>query len=206
MTQLLQEQKEEENLKDVECFVCAITSHGNSKGILGVDEEATTVLDIINMFDRDNCHELSDKPKLFLFDMCRGGKQEDVPKHATDVTDSTDAMFPPMKSDIFVAYSTSHDYMSFCHPNFGSWFCRSFVKVVSENAYRYSISDMMLMVNRMVGTFNSKNGSRQSAQFNCSMRKHFFFSPQTSGEVKKNAVDEQKMSQPIHEVTSQQMS
>ncbi|XP_053382664.1 caspase-3-like isoform X2 [Mercenaria mercenaria] len=173
MTAFLNEKKE--NLKDVECFVCAITSHGNHTGILGTDEEVTSFLDIMKMFDRDNCRELSNKPKLFFFDVCRG-RHEDVPKNPTVVNESTDAMIPPIKSDILVAHATSHDYVSFCHPEYGSWFCRSFVKVVSENACRYNILDMLLKVNRKVGEFQSAKGSLQSAQFDSSMRKQFFFS------------------------------
>ncbi|XP_053379902.1 cell death protein 3-like [Mercenaria mercenaria] len=176
---------------DLECFACVITSHGDPRGILGIDDAVIEFQNILDMFDRDHCPELANKPKLFLFDVCRRSGVDLVQLKAKKIVNYT--MIPPTKSDILVAHATTNDYVSFCDRNYGSRFCRSFVKVVSENACRYSILDMLLMVNEMVGEFTS-GGVLQSVQFDCSMRKQFFFPLPVIRQAKAIAAHETKTS------------
>ncbi len=101
------------------CFVI-VMSHGNSEE--GVDYLVTSdnrkieITEIVSQFDGHNSKVLRGKPKVFLFQSCRGGKKD---------TGVTDAVTPgsfridgtgqhnarrtmPRWNDVLIAHSTVH--------------------------------------------------------------------------------------------------
>lgn len=51
-----------------------IMSHGEPKGILGVDNEPMPEAEVFSIFNAKNCPNLNGKPKLFFIQACWGGK------------------------------------------------------------------------------------------------------------------------------------
>ncbi|KAH9513084.1 Caspase-3 [Bulinus truncatus] len=81
---------------DADCFVCVVLSHGEEsytqksdinnlphhrterKDLLfGVDGKSVPTKYVVEMFNDDQCPGLKDKPRLFFFQACRGGKVDD---------------------------------------------------------------------------------------------------------------------------------
>jgi caspase 7 len=58
-----------------DCFLCVVMSHGNQDKITASDNEDIGFDEI--MAPIKSCKTLKDKPKLFFFQACRGGKQMD---------------------------------------------------------------------------------------------------------------------------------
>ncbi|XP_055335375.1 caspase-8-like [Paramacrobiotus metropolitanus] len=61
-----------EDHQNVDASVVCILSHGDEKGIMGIDGEPITDAQIRSYFTADNCPHLATKPKIFLFVACRG--------------------------------------------------------------------------------------------------------------------------------------
>ena len=60
---------------DADAFICVVMSHGNSQGILRTSDwqQLDSRQDIVAEFDGESWPVMIGKPKIFLFQMCRGG-------------------------------------------------------------------------------------------------------------------------------------
>ena len=62
-----------------ECTGCSSTvlvvlSHGGPDVVFGADGQCLSIMkDLVYLFHRDSAPHLVDKPKLFIFQACRGG-------------------------------------------------------------------------------------------------------------------------------------
>ena len=125
----LSEIKKEVNSSPTKYFALylVIASHGNENVIYGTDDEPVFVYDdIIRPFHNANCMGLRGKPKLFLFNACRGerGKNAmvfDAPTSSTShVNYQTDALvgklgkfeFVQDVGDFALMYSTAPESIS----------------------------------------------------------------------------------------------
>lgn len=63
-------------MKDCDCFIFIILTHGDEKGVCGIDGESVPVSTLTEMFEPNNCPELNEKPKVFLIQACRGGESD----------------------------------------------------------------------------------------------------------------------------------
>jgi hypothetical protein len=55
-------------------FACMIISHGTDKAeIIGFDNEALDIKEMCQTFDDTNCPVMKRKPRIFVFNCCRGG-------------------------------------------------------------------------------------------------------------------------------------
>ena len=62
--------------EEADAFICVAMSHGNEKGILRTSDWQTFDTDkqLLKPFDAENWPIMLGKPKIFLFQMCRGGR------------------------------------------------------------------------------------------------------------------------------------
>lgn len=60
-------------IKDSDCFVFIILTHGNENGLCGTDGDYVPLTTLTEMFEPNNCPEMNEKPKIFLIQACRGG-------------------------------------------------------------------------------------------------------------------------------------
>lgn len=63
-----------DKVKDSDCFIFIILTHGGDEGVFGVDEKSVSVSTLTEMFEPNNCPGLNEKPKIFLIQACRGGE------------------------------------------------------------------------------------------------------------------------------------
>ena len=158
-------------------------SHGNEKGILGIDGQAIAVEQITTKFQGgDNCPQLVTKPKLFFIEACREDvdyKGYYVPRwrNSTDVYADSDRFeeMPvklPSDADFLVAHSTTKGYVS--HRRFtesarsavglgeslGSWFISCLVQVLCNNSHREDLMTMLTQVNKAMSEFYTEGGSK----------------------------------------------
>ena len=62
-----------EECNDDDAIVLYIGTHGNEDGFYCSDNKLVKHQEIIDMFSNENCPKFANKPKLILFDCCRGG-------------------------------------------------------------------------------------------------------------------------------------
>lgn len=136
-----------------DCFVCAILSHGE-EGVLYATDGVVYIEKITRLFKPDECPTLAEKPKIFLFQACRG-RFYDYGHNVDD--DQTDAALDPVsvrkipvEADILMAYSVCPGFYSWRNNVDGSWFVQAITEVFKEHSDSMDIMDMMTMVNRKV--------------------------------------------------------
>ena len=71
-TTLVQERKNQKS--EANAFVLCILSHGAKGVIVGTDGEHISIDTITAIFDGESCPQLSNKPKIFVFQACQGGE------------------------------------------------------------------------------------------------------------------------------------
>ena len=141
-------------------FFLIILSHGtsinNKPAVAGTDSEAVVVQDLERFFYASNCNSLSGKPKIFLIDACRGGKEEKTfnPTSASGMTTKTsDTSLKRQDStatrsdslDFFIIYAATDGNVSFATPE-GSILTQAFVKVISKADETDSLTDIITKV------------------------------------------------------------
>jgi hypothetical protein len=68
---------ENSQLHDVDCMVLAVLSHGTSDRIIcGIDGKGVDIYEhVFSLFSAKRCPMMRGKPKMFIFNACRGGIQ-----------------------------------------------------------------------------------------------------------------------------------
>ncbi|CAG5136338.1 unnamed protein product [Candidula unifasciata] len=98
-----------EDHSDCDCFVLAVSSHGQECHVGGVREDTILTIDtsiktreVVDMFTNKACPSLTGKPRLFFIQACRGQKldhgHEILPEKSTSNDDTLDAS--PVDSDL----------------------------------------------------------------------------------------------------------
>ena len=125
-------------------FMLAISSHGTKDGLLGVDNDISendslkgkTFKDIVShhsiirTFNSDNCPFLLGKPKVFIFNGCRGDEKEclyfsDAILHPPSILNQ---LFSTTSADFLLLFSCVDGYQSLRKGNIGS----SFIDILTE--------------------------------------------------------------------------
>lgn len=153
--------------------VCVL-SHGRRKAnrdeVLGCDGEGVDRSEIINMFaDASKCPKMHMKPKLFIFQACRGEESHPEPRQPvpsappppTEETQTDSGAVPivastgrPMKSDYVIASSTIPEHVAFRSTTMGSFYIRHLCKELQERGHIDHVADILTMVNNKVLGFN----------------------------------------------------
>ena len=157
------------------CLVVVILSHGNQEGILGVDGKSVAVETITSYFVTNECKTLANKPKIFIFQACRGAQKEiarcsaaslteagdiqedtpfdkDMPGSLEKEKGTADSYFKaiPNMADYVLAYSTMPGYVSYRDNECGSWFIQHLTEAIKELAATESFLHILTEVNRRV--------------------------------------------------------
>ena len=160
-----------------DAFICFISSHGNSGGILGVDGEIVAVEDIVRYLKK--CPSLVDKPKLLFIQNCRGIKKDSgTPKPLGNTVADNDGLSVtvPTEADILVAYSSVDGYEAYRHDEEGSWFITDLTKVLKKHVHSKQLTDMLAIVNDLVANRKFKPGGwKQMPCFTSTLRKAVVF-------------------------------
>ena len=152
-----------------DAFICFISSHGNSVGVVGVDGEATEIKSMTKYLnERDS---LTGKPKLFFTQNCRGDRKDGGVQHKTKkgmvtVPDKSHEFYVtiPKEADILTAYSSVDGYESYRNKKEGSWFITELTKVLTEHANDMQLTDMLVIVSEKVANLEHEDEEKLSKQ------------------------------------------
>ncbi|XP_015189287.1 PREDICTED: caspase-2-like [Polistes dominula] len=194
------------------CFII-VSSHGSGPGrkgeeycteIKGVDDdymdhmshEHTKVFcsDIIECFTSTACPYLAGKPKVFIFQLCRGTKTQTTTIRKTmpkRVTDSSQYYVPKNNSDsssknegtrnysdMLIAYATLPGHVAFRNAVTGSWFILIFCEVFMNHACEHHICDLFKIVDSRLRKVTSTENYCQTVSVECKgFYKHCYINP-----------------------------
>ncbi|CAL4087714.1 unnamed protein product, partial [Meganyctiphanes norvegica] len=190
--------KKDPELKNVDSCIVIIMSHGcDEKSFYTKDHETMQIDDIVRKFSNSYCPVLIGKPKIFIFQYCRG-KLEDtgVVNHVQSVVNNmpqqnkmqieTDAASADVTgvnrdasyTDMFIIFSTIEGFVSFRHPEHGSWLIESICDIFMKNAFEMNLNDLMMMVSQKVRNKYKENGKMQVCErVMRGFDRHFYFNP-----------------------------
>lgn len=64
--------EDEEKYSEFDLFVLIVMSHGNTQGVITTDGQVISYKHILDHFTEHNCCHYHRKPKVFIFNCCRG--------------------------------------------------------------------------------------------------------------------------------------
>jgi len=165
----------------VSCVACTVLTHGEEERLYAIDGP----IQIKHLTKLFRAKSLAGKPKLFLFQACRGSDYMD----ALDATDAPPSQLEnedvalPCEADFFYAYSTVPGYYSWRNSRNGSWFMQSVCSVFRQYAHDTDVYRMLTRVNHQVSSRKSRtddaatDDKRQIASLVSQLRKELFFFP-----------------------------
>ncbi|XP_049743768.1 caspase-10 isoform X3 [Elephas maximus indicus] len=183
----LQEYKSHPDNVDRDCFVCCILTHGNLGAVYSSDEALIPIREIMSQFTAQQCPGLAHKPKLFFIQACQGDEIQ------PSVSIEADALNPeklpsaprqvslqdsiPVEADFLLGLATVPGYVSFRHPEKGSWYIQSLCNHLKDLVPRHEdILSILTAVNNDVSRQADKDGTKkQMPQPAFTLRKKLVF-------------------------------
>uniref|UniRef100_A0A3B3HXJ7 Caspase-6 n=1 Tax=Oryzias latipes TaxID=8090 RepID=A0A3B3HXJ7_ORYLA len=129
-----------EDHSDADCFLLVFLSHGENNCVYTYDG-MINIQDITAAFRGDNCPSLVGKPKIFIFQACRGNKCD------TSVV-ITAASTLPAAADFIMCYSVAEGFYSFRDPIKGSWYIQDLCELLEKCGSRLEFTELLTLVNR----------------------------------------------------------
>ncbi|KAJ8269624.1 hypothetical protein COCON_G00122310 [Conger conger] len=180
---------------DADCFVCVFLSHGLCDEIYAYDGKFN-IQEITALFKGDKCRSLVGKPKIFIFQACRG-EVHDVPVTPMDVVDNevdnevktnevvVDAGVVhtlPAGADFLMCYSVAEGYYSHRETINGSWYIQDLCQLLQKFGEKLELTELLTVVNRKVsmrkvGRSSDPNaiGKKQVPCFSSMLTKKLYF-------------------------------
>ena len=158
------------------CFAVIVMTHGNAGVLYGTDHKAVSIdTEIIEPFHGEKCRTLVDKPKLFIFQACRGVREDDgvkqegtdeLPRTGQSLEDKvevgeTDQLKLPTEADILVAYAVPLGYKAWRNYQNGSWFIQSLVAAINKFSGDHDLVSILTEVNRKVADYKSREEEKK---------------------------------------------
>ncbi|XP_040927048.1 caspase-6-like [Betta splendens] len=176
---------------DADCFLLVFMSHGEGDHVYAYDDEVK-VKDITDKFKGTKCKSLVGKPKVIIWQACRGDKHDDpvTPCAATDtetteVVEETRAVYTlPAAADFIMCYSVAEGYYSHRHPFEGSWYIQDLCELLQTYGDSLEFTQLLTMVNRKVSMRSVDKcrdlkaiGKKQVPCFASMLTKKLYFHP-----------------------------
>lgn len=164
-----------------DCFVAVILTHGEDDDVIFGTDNKITLTELIEYLLPNNCPSLSEKPKLFFVQACRGSKLD----KGTEVRDAIKPVKKkiPLWADVLIAYSTVPGFFSWRNSLHGSWFIQTLGNVLKTHGRKKEISELLTMVNSKVAyEYESNNAAsiynrmKQMPNFTSMLTKQLYFS------------------------------
>lgn len=195
----------ETTLEGCECVFIVVSSHGYARlsgaeyDIRCSDGRLVTDLEILAYFSNTSLPKLRDKPKVIIFQTCRGSKTEYVYTAPTEgvplergagegptQTDGTPELpavtraqqvrlVPhPQYTDLLIAYSTLPGNVSYRDPSAGSWYIQTLCEVFAARAHDTDVSTLLSLVDQQV---RERFGKQTSAVTNWGFNRRLYLHP-----------------------------
>ena len=152
-----------------------VMSHGRDGAICTSEGRELETEWILKQFNNEGCPRLRGKPKLFIFQSCRGHADDPgVSATLTDGQEAPGAIGARIETgerrdvsweDMIIAYSTLPGYVANRNTLHGTWFVQCLCKVFRENAKTSEIREMLDLVAAHLSEYQSERGTKQSFEY-----------------------------------------
>jgi len=155
--------------KDRDMCAVVVMGHGKDNVIYGADGEMVNIKqDILDKFSNTNCRSMTGKPKLFVFQSCRGDKKdtgidtglERIRRISTDGK-KINTKEQSVLTDSLEAYSTIDDFVAWRNVDEGSFFIQKICEVFHKKAHQDEIQKLFRGVTREIKRMEVKVGQKE---------------------------------------------
>ncbi|RZC33126.1 caspase-7-like, partial [Asbolus verrucosus] len=142
--------------KSSDISVVIVMSHGTTNDVwrgtevFGVDEKGVLTEDLLQYFSGDKCKNMLNKPKIFIFQCCRGDNEQFIQSDARPVKRQSRPI-----GDMLIAYSTLPGFVSYRNPESGTWYIQTLCEVFSKHAHEYHVEELLKIVDLELNRFTS---------------------------------------------------
>ncbi|GLV44507.1 Death regulator Nedd2-like caspase [Carabus blaptoides fortunei] len=174
-------------IKRADCLVIAIMSHGEegdtkeSSQVVASDGKHLPVSWILDQFNNFNCPEFQNKPKIFIFQICRGSNLHcgiSVQKRTQqDGMNSTPGYRLRGMTDMLIAYSTLPGDKSYRDIHRGTWYIQLICQVFMNHAYDTDIEHLLKMVDQHLSYLMSDDENMQTSTYESRAFKRCYLHP-----------------------------
>ncbi|XP_036370981.1 caspase-7-like isoform X1 [Octopus sinensis] len=171
---------------NIDCFICAILSHGKGNDIIRGYEGEVELDELLSCLRPDRCPSLTGIPKLIFIEACRGSKIDDGVERKDAEEEESERKPPkiPIMADMLVFHSSSDKYPSVIHKRKGSWFMQTLSKVLVKYGTEYEIMKLLTAVCKRVGSLELRkldnleyDSCKQMPQIMSTLLKRLKFEP-----------------------------
>ena len=154
------------------CIIC-IMSHGDRESIQAVDRGKVNIeTDILDQFSNGACPTMIGKPKVFLFQACRGNAEDPGMLAETDSLIEATVL-----NDAIIAFPSVPNFVAYRTSNYGSLFIKTVCDVFGEHAKTLEILDLFKIVQSRLKTCTVNRGKKITTEVTFRMEKHLYFHP-----------------------------
>jgi caspase-like apoptosis-related cysteine protease len=118
------------NHDDHDCLAVTVMTHGNEKHELYARDASFPLDEMWMPFQADRCPSLAGKPKLFVFQACKGRKKN---PGVELITDDTNRVIIPTQDDFSLVFSTWQGDVSYRNIVTGAIYIQSLCSVILED-------------------------------------------------------------------------
>ncbi|KAK2918868.1 caspase-6-like isoform X1 [Channa argus] len=178
---------------DADCFLLAFMSHGEDEHVYTQDGKLS-IKEITAMFKGTKCESLVGKPKIFIWQACRGNEHDDAVTacDAVDsevktnevVVDASSLHTLPAGADFIMCYSVAEGYYAHRDTLFGSWYVQDLCDLLHKYGDSLEFTHLLMLVNRKVSMRSVLKcsdpkaiGKKQVPCFASMLTKQLYFHP-----------------------------
>lgn len=145
---------DKEAMKETNCLILFFLTHGDFRDELHAKDTVLTCKQVWAKFAK--CEELKHKPKMFVFQACKGDYYTTTSGDANEYNDNTNPAAlvdlnsfsaHPLEADMLLVYATLEGNLSFRNPLTGTWFIQELCKNFSSYGRR---DDVISMITRTI--------------------------------------------------------
>ncbi|XP_076854853.1 caspase-6-like [Brachyhypopomus gauderio] len=171
---------------EADCFVCVFLSHGEDGHIFARDDKVN-IKDITTLFRGDTCQSLIGKPKIFIFQACRGNNDDNAvtPMGAAEEVEEVEeepAMVYtlPAEADFLMCYCVAEGFQAYRNTSSGSLYIQDLCETLRDHGSTLEVTELLTLVNQKVSGRSAvrKDGrGKQQPCFTSMLNKRLYFRP-----------------------------
>ncbi|KAA0187960.1 Subfamily C14A unassigned peptidase (C14 family) [Fasciolopsis buskii] len=170
---------------DTHAAALFLLAHGSEHHIIASDGILVSVDTLASCFTNPNCPRLAGKPKLLVFQACRGEVRAQAIRIRKDLMDSAPSdhsldpsswLSLPYMSDCVIVYTTLPGFVSWRSETDGSWYISHFVDVFRAHGRNCHVMDLLAEVNHRLVDESTKMNIQQISQPVNTLRRPFYLS------------------------------
>ncbi|XP_018324425.1 caspase Dronc-like [Agrilus planipennis] len=168
-------------LSHADIAVIVVMGHGsyqlNDTTVIGADGNEVEATWIEEQFNNYNCSYMKMKPKIFIYQVCRGPLNDYGTSHSVPRRTEHDSSVKSIRtySDMLIAHSTLSGFASHRDTNTGSWYIELICEIFMKYSYNTEVQDLLTMVDNRLKKMRSEKMTQQTSTFtNIGFNKCYF--------------------------------